>query len=107
MQGSHKLLAAAAVLIFLFGGVSAQTTEFTYQGSLKDGGVAANGTYDFEFLLFDALLGGSQIGATVPKGNQSVAAGAFNVKLDFGQVFPGANRYLEIRVRLTGVPGFT
>lgn len=31
---------------------SAQTTEFTYQGSLKDGANAATGNYDFEFVLF-------------------------------------------------------
>jgi hypothetical protein len=30
---------------------------FTYQGSLRDGGNPANGTYDFEFRLFDAALG--------------------------------------------------
>ena len=39
--------------------VSAQTTEFTYQGSLKDNAAPANANYDFEFALFDALSGGA------------------------------------------------
>jgi hypothetical protein len=37
-----------------------QTTEFAYQGSLKDGGVAANANYDFEFRLFDDVAAGAQ-----------------------------------------------
>lgn len=86
---------------------SAQTTEFTYQGNLKDSGAPANANYDFEFALFDALSGGIQIGATIPKNGVAVANGVFAVKLDFGPVFPGANRYLEIRVRLSGQPGIT
>src|SRR5438477_328385 len=36
----------------------AQTTSFTYQGRLTDGGTAANGNYDLQFVLFDSLLGG-------------------------------------------------
>jgi len=31
--------------------VFSQTTEFTYQGSLKDGANPATGNYDFEFAL--------------------------------------------------------
>jgi hypothetical protein len=31
----------------------AQTTAFTYQGKLSDGGNAATGQYDFQFKLFD------------------------------------------------------
>ncbi len=85
----------------------AQTTEFTFQGSLKDNAVPANGNYDFEFALFDALSAGSQIGATIPRSGVAVANGIFTVKLDFGTVFPGANRFLEIRVRLAGQPGIT
>ena len=87
--------------------ISAQTTEFTFQGSLKDGASAANGNYDFEFALFDTVAAGNQIGATVPRNGIAVANGIFSVKLDFGSAFPGANRFLEIRVRLSGQPGIT
>ncbi len=34
--------------------ISAQTTEFTYQGSLRDGTAPANANYDFEFAMFDS-----------------------------------------------------
>src|SRR5438034_8074591 len=84
---------------------TAQTTEFNYQGSLKDGVNPANGNYDFEFALFDTLSAGSQIGSTIPRNAVAVANGIFAVKLDFGFVFTGVDRYLEIRVRLTGQPG--
>ncbi len=84
----------------------AQTTEFTYQGSLKDGANPANGNYDFEFLLFDALTSGTQQGSTLTKTNVAVANGTFAVKLDFGSQFPGANRFLEIHVRPAGGGAF-
>lgn len=87
--------------------ISAQGTEFSYQGSLKDGANPANGNYDFEFLLFDALTAGTQQGATLTRSAVAVANGIFSVKLDFGSQFPGANRFLEIRVRLAGQPGIT
>ena len=96
-----------AFLAFSAVEISAQTTEFTFQGSLKDNAVAANGNYDFEFALFDALTAGSQIGSTIPRNNVVVTNGIFAVILDFGSTFPGSTRYLEIRVRLAGQPGIT
>lgn len=84
-----------------------QTTEFTYQGSLSDGGAAASGSHDFEFLLFDSLVSGTQIGSTVTRNAVAVSNGIFVVRLDFGSQFPGANRFLEIRVRVSGQGGIT
>ena len=100
------------LLFFVFGCLSAcvvnaQTTEFTYQGSLKDSAIPASGNYDFEFALFDALSGGNQIGVTLPRNTVTVTNGIFAVKLDFGSQFPGANRFLEIRVRVSGQPALT
>src|SRR6266700_272153 len=100
------LLTVLSAIIFAFTS-QAQVTEFTYQGSLKDSGNPANATYDIEFLVFDAATGGSQIGATITKNAVTITNGIFAVKLDFGAVFPGANRFLEIHVRLTGQPSFT
>ena len=84
-----------------------QTTAFTYQGQLQNSSAAANGNFDFEFLLFDSLSGGSQIGATLSKNAVAVANGSFAVKLDFGSQFPGANRFLEIHIRPSGGGAFT
>ena len=100
-----KLIATTilfAGLLLMNQAVFAQSTEFTYQGSLKDGAGAATGNYDFEFALFDSLAAGSQIGSTLTRSGVAVANGTFAVKLDFGSQFPGATRFLEIRVRLTG-----
>jgi hypothetical protein len=100
------ILAAFALLLFSTVAV-AQTTEFTYQGHIKNGGTPANGSYDFEFALFDDLSAGSQFGLTLTRLSVPVAGGVFSVKLDFGSNFPGANRFLEIRVKQTGGGGFT
>jgi hypothetical protein len=83
--------------------VVAQTTAFTYQGRLTDAGNPANGNYDLQFKLFDALGGGAQQGATLARNPVTASAGVFTVTLDFGaNVFSGAARYLEIGVRPAG-----
>ena len=86
--------------------VAAQTTEFTYQGSLTSAGNPASGNHDFEFRLFSVDTGGSAI-STLQRLNVPVVSGVFSVKLDFGVQFPGANRYLEIGVRPAGGGSFT
>ena len=58
MQKWQILFLSMFIIIVNFGTATGQTTEFTYQGSIKDGGTAANGNYDFEFALFDLLAGG-------------------------------------------------
>lgn len=88
--------------------ISAQTTSFTYQGRLNDGSAAANGAYDLQFALYDAATGGNQVGATLNETGASVANGNFTVQLDFGSsAFPGADRYLEIRVKKPAAAGYT
>ncbi len=75
-------------------------TGFTYQGQLTDGGNPANGTYDFQFTLFDEATGsGSPLG-TVTKDDVTVTDGIFAVTLDFGSsVFDGNARWLKVSVR--------
>lgn len=89
-----------------------QETTFTYQGRLQDGSAAANGSYDFQFTLWDAMSGGTQqpppSPITVTRTSVQVASGVFTTQLDFGaNAFPGPNRYLEISVRLAGSGAFT
>ncbi len=85
------------------GGVTAAAvlgTSFTYQGRLSDGGQAANGSYDFEFRLFEGAVGDDQVGLTHVEEDLDVSNGLFTVGLDFGPgVFTGQQRFLEIRVR--------
>lgn len=74
-------------------------TAFTYQGQLTDNGSPANGTYDFSFLLYDALTGGTQVGASIVVPDVSVSEGLFTAQLDFQNVFDGQAIWLEIYVR--------
>lgn len=89
----------AVVFIFLAAqAISAQTTEFTYQGKLSDAGTPSP-NYDFEFRLFGVETGGASL-AVRQKFAVPVSSGAFTVKLDFGAgVFDGSNRWLEIAVK--------
>ena len=74
--------------------------SFTYQGYLQQGGVAVNGSCDFEFRLFNALTAGTQIGPTQPKNGQAISQGRFTVDLNFGaSAIDGQARWLQIAVR--------
>jgi hypothetical protein len=83
-------------------------TSFTYQGRLEDAGSPATGSYDFEFRLFAAAAGGTQVGGTVARPGVAVAAGLFTADLDFGDgVFTGDALWLEVAVRPAGSGAFT
>jgi hypothetical protein len=111
MRINNRIISIIFLILSVFwlgaNNVQAQTTAFTYQGSLKDGATPANGNYDFEFALFDQLgAGGAQFMPTVVVNNVVVTGGIFSVRLDFGsQFFTGANRFLEIRVKPSGGSG--
>ncbi|OAI44180.1 hypothetical protein AYO38_10020 [bacterium SCGC AG-212-C10] len=78
---------------------------FTYQGRLVKNGLAQDGLFDFQFLLFDSATAGVQQGTTVAKDNVLVSGGVFTVTLEFGAPpFKGDERFLEVRVRPDG-PG--
>jgi hypothetical protein len=82
-------------------------TAFTYQGKLTDGGPSANGLYDFEFTLYDAVTNGTHVGGPLPLSAVGVTNGFFTVTLDFGAgVFLGEERWLGIAVRSNRVGGF-
>ncbi len=102
------LSAALAFFLCSFAGisVSAQTTEFVYQGQLQNASAPATGSYDFVFSLYDAPASGLPLG-TLTKSNVAVANGIFSVNLDFGPSFPGAGRFLEIVIRQSGGGPFT
>ncbi len=98
---SVALLCAAVSSAF------AQGTAFTYQGRLNDGTAPASGSYDLTFALHGAVSGPAQVGASLTNTATLVSNGLFTVPLDFGNQFPGANRWLEIGVRTNGASAFT
>ena len=117
MRSTENYFSSRQLVLFLLialmlsvsaGTASAQTSTFTYQGRLTDGGTPANGNYDLQFALWDSSSGGAQIGSTQTVNTVAVSAGIFTVTLDFGaNAFPGANRFLEIGARLSGASSFT
>ncbi len=74
-------------------------TAFTYQGELRSAGVPASGAHDMRFRLYDTPGGGAQVGSTLCSDNVPLSEGRFTVVLDFGSVFAGQQRFLEIEVR--------
>jgi hypothetical protein len=75
-----------------------QLPDFTYQGHLREGGVPVNGMVDLSFALFDAPVGGAQVGSTVLEPQFPVTDGLFTVSLTFPGAFAGQQRWLEVRV---------
>ena len=74
-------------------------TAFTYQGRLIDAGSAADDLYDLTFRLYDADVGGTKVANDINVANVDVIDGHFTLELDFGSVFDGDARWLEIGVR--------
>src|SRR2546426_6072792 len=91
----NSLAVAATALAFLLAASSAfaQTSGFSYQGKLTDGGTAANGSYDLQFALWDSLSGGTQIGSTQAGEKRPGRKGGFSPTLHFWAArFPSAHR---------------
>lgn len=75
------------------------TAALTYQGRLESAGTPANGAHDMQFQLFTQADGGSQIGPTVCLDGVPLTDGLFTVSLDFGDVFDGSKRFLQVSLR--------
>ncbi len=93
------------VFIVLFSmTAAAQGTGFNFQGRLNDGTSPANGQYDLQFQLFDAIAGGNSISPLVPRPNTVLINGVFSTTLDFGSTaFNSPNSvFIEISLKPGG-----
>ncbi|MBU0490861.1 MAG: hypothetical protein KKB13_03335 [Chloroflexi bacterium] len=118
MQGQRRLLIGVLILGLLLapatglvlaqgpgpqGGDVSQAsvgTAFTYQGRLQDTGGPVTSDCDLQFSLWDSASNPTgQVGAPLTKSNVSVSGGLFTVELDFGAVFAGDARWLQVAVR--------
>lgn len=108
MKGVFSTICLFVVLfVFQVLEVNGQVYPFTYQGSLKDGNVSANGNYDIKFDLYNVSTGGvSQGGANflqVP-----VVNGIFSLEFGAGTTsffVPGATYWVELSVRPSSSTG--
>ncbi len=99
---SARFIIIFALCLFCFVQTNqAQTTAFTYQGKLTDGGAAASGQYDFKFTVFGADVGGIPVSGDIFLENVQVTSGIFTVNLNFGAApFDSpTDNHLEISVR--------
>lgn len=93
---------ATSCLVALVGWTTAAPPvggTFTYQGSLTDAGVPANGPYDFVFTVFDAEVGGTQQAPSVTINDLPVTNGLFTAELNFLSIDYLQGIWLEIAVR--------
>jgi hypothetical protein len=75
-------------------------STITYQGELRTGGSPVSGAVDVAFRLFDAEVGGAQVGPTLELLAIELTDGRFVADLDFGPgTFDDQARWLEIDVR--------
>ena len=102
MKLSAGFLVLALASSLGFASAAPLGTGFSYQGRLLDGGIPANGTYDLWFTLYDADTGGTQFGPILTNTGTLVSNGIFATTLDFGAVFDGNARWLEVGVRPNG-----
>lgn len=106
----YRILTTLVVSLFVLTviptAVAAQgTTAITFQGQLELDGQLANGSFDFEFTLYDGPdpLTANPVGLVVVVLDVQVVDGIFTVLLDFGPgVFDGTPLWLETRVRPAG-----
>ena len=96
---------AAMTLIGQLAQAAPSGTGFTYQGRLFIGDVPANGLYDLQFTNYNLAAGGNALGGFNTNA-LTVANGLFTVTLDFGAVFDGTPRWLEISERTNSTGAF-
>ncbi|MCS7191309.1 MAG: hypothetical protein NZ843_06890, partial [Fimbriimonadales bacterium] len=87
------LNALSAILLAM----TASAQVFTYQGFLRQNNLPVNGTISMTFRLYTAPTGGTLLGTVGPV-NVSVSNGLFTHELDFGNVWSGDARWLEIQI---------
>ena len=102
----RKLIFIFVLVLLIPAAALAQGNAFNFQGRLNDGTNPANGQYDLQFKLFDAITGGTQIGSTISRPATVLINGVFSVNIDFGAAaFINPNTvFIEIGVKPAGSP---
>src|SRR5690349_14006338 len=111
MKTSSPKISALIAITWLLSSATqlpAQGTAFTYQGRFTENGIPANGNYDLQFTIYDAVTNGIAQAGPLTNAPVAVSNGLFTVTLDYGYgIFTGDPRWLEIGVRTNGGGAFT
>jgi len=106
MRSNQGWIGFTAVILMAGGWLALASAEplgtaISYQGRLEVANFPADGTYDFEFKLYDTVSEGLPVAGSVFVNDATVADGLFTLPLDFGSAaFSGHARWLEIAVRV-------
>ena len=93
-------LLCLALLLAASSGHLASATEFSWSGTLEDGGTAADGHYDFQVQVFSSEHGGFPVGEPVELPAVAVTAGAFSASLEFADGLAAPrDGWIEVAVR--------
>ncbi len=99
----HRAAAAAIAALLVgttsFSGTTPDGTSLTYQGRLFESGAPMTGQVDARFRVFDQPVGGTLVAGPVTRTGIDVNGGIFATDVDFGPIFVGAERWLQIDVR--------
>ncbi|MCB2155905.1 tail fiber domain-containing protein [bacterium] len=77
-------------------------TAFTYQGRLTESGAPIDGLCSFHFELHSTSAGDNPVTGTLQVVDRIIQGGVVEEILDFGDVFDGSSRWLEISVDSNG-----
>src|SRR5215217_2217102 len=99
-----SLIFSVTILFMLTGSITVEAvsveaasaevgTSFTYHGHVTHDGSPVNQMCDFEFKLYDAASGGTQISSTYAQSDVRISNGEFATPINFGAgVFDGNDR---------------
>ena len=100
MKRSITIIITTLILLTSYAMAEPLGTGFTYQGELNFQGARANGTFDFEFTLFEVGIDGVALTAPYKLEDVNVQDGVFSVELDFGtDPYTGEKLWLDIAIR--------
>ncbi len=95
----HRSLITTVLALTLSAQAADLGSSITYQGRLDMDGSPLTGEADLGFSLWDADVGGNQIGFGIAAAAVPIVDGVFTIELDFGAMaFVGDARWLEIKV---------
>lgn len=103
---AHVFSILISTLITTIAAADVLSTNSTYQGHIVDGSGPINGTYDFDFGLWNAVSDGWEVAEPLSVREVSVRKGNFTVDLDFGAEASGDGAvFLSVCVKSTANNG--